>query len=92
MILPSLDNENPLTWKCKLFGCRDEYLPLIFHDSGQRHGIKGYGFATATATLITYTFKGCIWCCNYRQIHEDEDEDIWPKWFCCCDICKDSRK
>lgn len=24
---PSIKNENPLTWKCKLFGCQDEDVP-----------------------------------------------------------------
>jgi hypothetical protein len=89
MRLPSINNENPLTWKCKLFGCRNEKLPLIYHKPGEIHGIIGWGNATATATLKEYTYDGCIWCNNYREIFECE-EPCWPKWFCDCDICKNA--
>jgi hypothetical protein len=83
---PSLDNENPKTWRCKLFGCRSEELPLVWQESGEKHGIKGFSFATATKTLISYTFKGCMWCGNFRKLFGDED-DCWPKWKCGCEIC-----
>ncbi len=90
MKFPSLKNENPRTWKCKIFGCNDEELPLIWQEPGEKHGIKGWSFATATRTLTTYIVRGCKWCRNYRTIFGDVDE-IWPKWLCDCEICEKSR-
>lgn len=86
---PSINNSNPLTWKCKIFGCNDDSLPLIFNEQGERHGIKGFSFATATATIIKYTFHGCSWCKNYSKSPVEENE-IWPKWLCDCAVCNAS--
>ena len=51
MIKPSTNDENPKNWKCKLFGCRDEWLPLTYYEQKERHGITG-GFSFATAANI----------------------------------------
>jgi hypothetical protein len=87
MKIPSLNNQNELTWKCKLFGCKDELMPIIWQEPGEKHGIKGFSFATATRTLLTYTFHGCRWCMNFRKVFEDEEE-ICPKWLCDCEVCE----
>ena len=90
-MIPSLDGTNKLTWKCRLFGCRNESLPLIWHEQGEKHGIKLGSLATVTATLKEFTFKGCIWCGNYRKIFSHESE-IFPKWLCSCEICDTDNK
>ena len=87
MRVPSVKNENPLTWKCKLFGCRKEELPFVWYEEGEKHGIKGFSFATATKAISSYVFTGCHWCSNYDKTFGETDE-IWPKWLCDCDICK----
>lgn len=83
---PSIDNSNPLTWKCKIFGCRDEFLPLTIYDSGEQHGIKNQGKYTAATTSTKITYKGCIWCFNYKKIM-DEPVLTFPIWACYCDRC-----
>jgi hypothetical protein len=93
MKLPSTNNENKLTWKCKIFGCKDEMLPAVYYDSGERHGIKGKDRAkgaTASKTTTAIVFSGCIWCLNYKKIL-GEEELIWPKWYCDCEICENSK-
>jgi len=87
---PSINNENPLTWKCKVFGFKNEELPLTWYDSGEKHGIK-FGKYTATKTYTKATFKGCIWCMNYKKLSEQEVED-WPKWTCSCEVCENHNE
>lgn len=91
---PSITNSNPLTWKCKIFGCRDEFLPLTIFESGEHHGItEGFASATAVKTSISIGFKGCIWCFNYKKII---DEPILNPnagmWLCYCDICVNANQ
>lgn len=88
---PSLNNENELTWKCKLFGCRDELLPASYYEEKEQHGIKGFERLNLTvATTITeITFSGCIWCRNYRRIY-GETKETWPMSECgleACELC-----
>jgi hypothetical protein len=90
MIWPSLHNENKLTWKCKFFGCKDEELPLTFHDEEEKHGMK-LGHFTATKMIITYVYRGCMWCRNFRAIREKE-EMIFPMWKCWCETCEKSNE
>lgn len=86
MKYPSFNNENKFAWKCKIFGCKNELLPLTFYESGERHGLKG-DFA-ATTTCIKYIFRGCLWCLNFQKIFDEEVED-WPKWeYCGCPVCE----
>ena len=66
--LPSINNKNPLTWKCKIFGCKDDTLPLSWYDSKEEHGIKGNGKFTAATLSVLYEFRGCMWCANFRKI------------------------
>ena len=89
---PSLHNSNPKTWKCKLFGCKDEEMyGVTFLESGEKHGI-GMGKLTATTTVTTITYRGCSWCLNYIEVRGEERE-TWPKWQCSCPICdSDGRK
>lgn len=82
---PSLNNENSLTWKCNFFGCKNELLPASWYDSDERHGIKNCYF-TATTIVLSFSFKGCNWCGNYRKILNYID-DTFPKWKCDCEIC-----
>lgn len=82
---PSLKNKNPLSWKCKLFGCQDKLVPLTFYDNGEKHGIKEQQF-TAMTTSIEYEFRGCYWCNNFRKIFIKETL-TFPVWGCYCDIC-----
>jgi hypothetical protein len=85
--IPSFDNNNKLTWKCKIFGCRDEWHPVIFHDNDERHGItEGFSWATAATLITEITFKGCHWCNNYQKIVE-ELMTTFPAWICDCNIC-----
>jgi len=90
MKLPSIKNENSLTWKCKLFGCRNEYLPLVYYDKGEKHGIFGFSYATAATTTIECSYIGCYWCHNYREIREQTTLGF-PAWVCDCEICEKSR-
>jgi hypothetical protein len=88
MKLPSIDNENLLTWKCKVFGCRNnELLGFSFHEGGERHGVIGLGKLTATTTLIESAFRGCHWCQNWTKSLLEE-KDCWPKWQCDCEVCE----
>lgn len=88
MKFPSLNNSNKLTWKCKIFGCRNEQHPLLWQENGERHGVKGWGRITAIGTLITYIFMGCRWCQNYTKIKAEEDDCYYgPWWECSCDVC-----
>jgi hypothetical protein len=82
---PSFNNSNPLTWRCKLFGCKDELAPAIFYEYGEKHGIQGYSSATAATTCIEISFSGCSWCLNYRRIYS-EDKYTFP--ICDCEICE----
>jgi hypothetical protein len=86
MKFPSLNNENSLTPKCKIFGCQDKEMPLTWYDSGEKHGVK-FGKYTATKTYTISSFRGCYWCHNFRKIMGPEIED-WPKWKCYCEICE----
>lgn len=83
---PSCNDENPLTWKCKLFGCRDEYLPLTYYKEDEKHGVKAWCGATASRTLTAASYKGCIWCMNYQEIL-DPEELIGCGFYCDCAIC-----
>lgn len=86
---PSITNSNPLIWKCKIFGCRDEFLPVVIYDSGERHGItEGLGRATAAKTFFSIGYKGCHWCHNYKKIVGEPQLNINAGiWLCDCDIC-----
>ena len=85
--MPSITNSNPKTWKCKLFGCRDEWLPLISYEAGERHGITGgFSWATVATTSAFVGYKGCYWCNNYQKIM-DEPTLNFPAWLCDCDVC-----
>jgi hypothetical protein len=87
MKLPSIKNQNPKTWKCKIFGCRDEWLPLTFYEQEECHGITGgFSFATVATAIIGVGYKGCHWCQNYQKI-TDEPVITFPAWLCDCDIC-----
>lgn len=83
---PSTTNSNSLTWKCKIFGCRDEFLPLVAGENGEKHGVKNFGKLTASTTFIKVTYKGCHWYRNYKKIM-DEPTLIFPMWICDCDQC-----
>ena len=85
------DIQHRLTWKCKLFGCKNEYLDnFTYHDTGVKHGAKerAYG-STACATYTICVYKGCSWCSNYKEERGEEIES-WPKWFCDCEICENT--
>jgi hypothetical protein len=87
MNLPFINNSNKLTWKCKFFGCRDEFLPLVLYKQGEQHGItSGFSCATAVTTSTGVTYKGCYWCKNYQEIM-DEPTLNFPAWLCDCNIC-----
>lgn len=88
---PSLNNENLLTWKCKLFGCKDELIPTIFDEHREKHGITGSKLFTAATTWTQITFSGCIWCMNFRRIYEERGI-VFPVWLCDCDICEASKR
>jgi hypothetical protein len=86
--LPINYNDNPLTWKCKLFGCRNEYLPLIYSEPGQeKHGFQKYqSYGLASRTIVMFVFIGCPWCENYIKISDPPDM-VGEKWICDCNIC-----
>jgi len=88
-IIPSTTNSNSPTWRCKIFGCRDEFLPLTIFETGERHGITGgLGRATASKTSISIGYKGCYWCNNYKKIVDEPILNINAgMWLCDCDIC-----
>ena len=79
MKLPSLNNENRLTLRCKLFGCRNEEAPVTYYDEGERHGVKDLGKYSATKTVSKITWRGCWWCGNFKKMI-GESKDTWPKW------------
>jgi len=89
---PSIDNENPLTWKCKLFGCKDESPSyLSFQIEGEKHGIKGFKRLTVTRTLINISHNGCSWCRNYKKIIGKEiNSPFFEMWECDCKICNNN--
>ncbi len=85
----ALNDALPKTWKCKIFGCKDELLPFTYMDKGERHGLE-LGQATATATFTNVKFSGCDWCGNYKAIRNKET-DCYPKWFCDCELCQKTK-
>ena len=84
---PSYNNSNPLTWKCKLFGCRNRLMPFTYYRTEERHGITG-GFSFGTAATATWaeTYQGCYWCHNYKKIIDDITLGF-PAWLCDCETC-----
>src|SRR5271167_4835365 len=87
MMFPSLNNENPLTWRCKVFGCKDEELQgCIVHEAGEMHGIRNFGRYTAVQTFTEITFSGCMWCKNFRRV-VGEEKQVFPVWECSCPVC-----
>ncbi len=87
---PSL-SKNPLTWKCKLFGCRNIRLPCTMFDRKEKHGILGKNYVACTL-ILTIGFVGCFWCKNYNKIIEKEEEN-YPIWkYCDCDECENINK
>jgi hypothetical protein len=92
MNLPSTDGTNERTWKCKLFGCRDERLPMFYYERGEQHGItSGFGIATVATTTTDIGYRGCHWCGNYKKIVGNTDL-CFPAWFCDCDVCTAANK
>jgi hypothetical protein len=89
-IWPSTKNENKLTWKCKLFGCKDYMLPLTYCKDGEKHGVKAGMGATATTITLTASYKGCIWCRNYIEIINEGVVRL-PGWICDCEICQNAK-
>lgn len=89
---PSFKNTNKLTWKCKIFGCRNKKLQDIIGDEGERHGLKSFGGKyTATKTNRIYSLIGCRWCQNWKKVFERE-EDIFKIWLCDCEKCNQDEK
>jgi hypothetical protein len=82
----TMDTSNKLTWKCRLFGCRDE-VSYFYYEKEEKHGITGgFSFATVATTITEISYEGCYWCSNYRKVIGETDT-IFPAWFCNCDIC-----
>jgi hypothetical protein len=89
---PSYTKSNPLTWKCKFFGCKNEVLPLTWYEDSEKHGIKNISYCTVITITKRFSFKGCLWCHNYDKILEEEIEGF-PVWECYCEKCnKDEIK
>jgi hypothetical protein len=89
---PSINNSNPRTWKCKIFGCRDEFLPLTYCEGGEQHGITvGFSYGTAVSITTYIPFKGCLWCKNFHKIY-DEPIKHFPAWLCDCKICIEANQ
>ena len=88
-MLPFIDGRNPLTWKCKILGCRDEQLPAYFNVTREKHGVRIGTHATVVTVPIEITFWWCRWCGNHRKI-TGEKPWTFPICLCFCPICEQS--